>query len=204
LQQKISAKERIVAAARQLFSERGFHRTAMADLAEHAQVSVGSIYRSFDNKSEIVRAIVEADTQDTLELLRENSDKVRNGTITGAAAIEQLIAEWVSTRHDALGHEIVAEAHRNPEIANVISGICGEFRDLFRDLVHILRSDMDETEIEGFTELLIACLFGMGNREFTQPHLCEKDTAAVVTKLLLRSITPADQSSSTLDQNCIR
>ena len=191
MQQKVPTKERIVAAARQLFSERGFHRTAMADLADHAQVSVGTIYRSFANKSEIVRAIVEADTQDTLERLREDIDKVRDGTITGATAIEQLIFEWISNRSDALEHEIVAEGHRNPEIAGILTEICGQFRDLFRDLARILRPDMDEPEIEGVTEILLACLFGMGNREFTQPHLCEQDTAAIVTRLILHSLTPS-------------
>lgn len=188
MQQKVPARERIVAAARQLFSERGFHRSAMADLAEHAQVSVGTIYRSFASKSEIVRAIVEADTQDTLERLRSNIDKVREGEIAGAEAIEQLICDWVSNRHDALGHEIVAEAHRNPEIAAVISEISGEFRDLFRVLGRILRPELAEAEIEGFSEILLACLFGMGNRDFTQPHLCEQDTAAVVTRLILRML----------------
>jgi TetR/AcrR family transcriptional regulator, repressor for uid operon len=188
LQQKISTRERLVAAARQLFSERGFHRTAMADLADHAQVSVGTIYRSFSSKSEIVRAIVEADTQDTLERLRSNIDKVRDGEIAGETAIEQLISEWVCTQHDALGHEIVAEAHRNPEIAEIISEISGQFRELFRILAKILRPDMGEAEIEGVSEILLACLFGMGNRDFTQPHLCEQATAAVVAKLILRSV----------------
>lgn len=188
LQQKVPARERLVAAARQLFSERGFHRTAMADLAEHAQVSVGTIYRSFANKSEIVRAIAEADTRDTLESLRENISKVRDGTITGAAAVEQLIFDWVSKRSDALEYEIVAEGHRNPEVAEVVSGICGQFRDLFKELARILRSDIDQAEIEGFAELLLACLFGMGNREFTGPHLCERETAKIVTGLLLRSL----------------
>ncbi len=188
MQQKPSTRGRIIDAARLLFSERGFHRTAMADLAEHAKVSVGTIYRSFDSKSAIVRAIVEADTLDTLERLRSNIDKVRDGEITGATAIEQLITEWGCTEHDALGHEIVAEAHRNPEIAEIICEISGQFRESFRVLARIIGPKMDEAEVEGVSEILLACLFGMGNRDFTQPHLCEQATAAVVAKLILRSV----------------
>lgn len=160
----------------------------MADLAEHAQVSVGTIYRSFANKSEIVRAIAEVDTGDTLERIRDDIDKVRDGRITGAEAIEHLIFECISNRSDAIKHEIVAEGHRNPEVAEVVAGIGAQFRGLLRDLVRIMRPNMEDAEIEGIAELLIACLFGMGNRDFTAPQLGEQETATIVTRLILRSL----------------
>ena len=40
-------------AARSLIAERGFHQTAMADIAKEAKVSVGAIYRAFENKADI-------------------------------------------------------------------------------------------------------------------------------------------------------
>jgi TetR/AcrR family transcriptional repressor of uid operon len=188
VQHKISTKDRIVASAKQLFSERGFHRTAMADLAEYAQVSVGTIYRSFTNKSEIIRAIILADTEETLGQLQADIDQVRDGRIVGPMAIERMILRWVSKRTDALDHEIVAEGHRNPEVSDMISGIGGQYRELFRTLAMLLQPDLDDIEIEGAAELLLACLFGMGNREFTTPRLDEDQTAAIVTKLILRGL----------------
>jgi len=186
LQQKVIAKERIVSAAKQLFAERGFHRTAMADLAEYAQVSVGAIYRSFASKSEIIRAIILAETEETLGQLQATIEQVRSGEVAGEAAVERMIFQWVSERSDALEHEVVAEGHRNPEIAGMISEICGQFRELFRVLAQLLQPGLDEAEAEGVAELLLACLFGMGNREFTHPRLDEAQTAAVVARLLLR------------------
>lgn len=188
LQHKPPARERIVASAKQLFTERGFHGTAIADLAEYAQVSVGAIYRSFSNKSEIIRAIVQVDTEETLGQLQADIEQVRNGSITGGAALEHMIFQWVSTRSDPLKHEIVAEGHRNPEVADMIAGVCGQFRELFRTLARLLQPDLDDIEIEGAAELLLACLFGMGNREFTQPRLDENQTAAIVAKLILRGL----------------
>lgn len=120
LQHKAPARERIVAAARQLFSERGFHKTAMADLADFAQVSVGAIYRSFTSKSDIIRAIILTDTEETFGQLQAEIDEVRAGRTTGDAAVERLIMEWLSKRDDALNHEIVAEGHRNPEVAELL------------------------------------------------------------------------------------
>lgn len=177
-----------MASAKHLFAERGFHRMAIADLADDAQVSVGAIYRSFASKAEIIRAIVQADTQGALGRLQADIDQVRAGKITGGAAIQRMIREWVSKRDDALNHEIVAEAHRNPEVAEVLVTICSEFRDLFRLLARIVRPDMDAIEVEGVAELLLACFFGLGNREFTGPSLDESTTADVVTKLVFAAM----------------
>jgi len=160
----------------------------MADLAEYAQVSVGAIYRSFASKSEIIRAIVQVDTEETLGQLQADIEQVRDGSITGAVALERMVCQWVSKRSDALNHEIVAEGHRNPEVADTIAVVCGQFRELFRTFAKLLEPDLDEVEVEGAAELLLACLFGMGSREFTQPRLDEGQTAAIVTKLILRGL----------------
>lgn len=185
MQQKFSIRERIVAAAKTLFAENGFHKTAMADLADYAQVSVGAIYRSFSSKAEIIKAIVEADTCDTLRQLQTDTDQVCDGTISGAVALERMLLDWLSKYRDALSYEIVAESHRNPEIAETIESVCGQFRDQLRTIAKLLRPDLDDMEIEGLAELLLACLFGMGNRRFTRPRLDEAETAAVVTRLFL-------------------
>lgn len=182
-------REKVVASAKRLFSERGFHRTAMADLAQDAQVSVGAIYRSFASKSDIIRDIIRADTEGTLDELRANISAVRNGTTRGHDAIEGMIFEWASKQEDdALYHEIIAEAHRSPEVAQMVTSTCSEFRELLRELATLLRPGLTEAEIEGVAELLLACLFGMGNREFTAPRLSPEQTAAIVTGLLLKGV----------------
>lgn len=188
-----SARERIVAGARQLFSERGFHKTAMADLADFAQVSVGTIYRSFTSKSDIIRAIIQTDTEETFGQLQAEIDEVRAGATTGDAALERLILQWVSKRDDPLNHEIVAEGHRNPEVAQLVAAVCGRFRYIFRDLAMLLEPDLTDIEIEGVAEILLACLFGMGNRDFTDPRLDEASTARIVTQLLRGALKSASR-----------
>jgi len=46
-------KERIVAAARQRFSHYGYRKTTMAEIAADCQMSVGNLYRFYDNKEDI-------------------------------------------------------------------------------------------------------------------------------------------------------
>src|SRR5712692_3347542 len=49
----------IIAAARQLFAERGFEATSLEELARHAGVSKGALYHHFPDKSEVLAAAYE-------------------------------------------------------------------------------------------------------------------------------------------------
>lgn len=50
-------RERIIAAALQLFTQRGYFSTSVPDMARTAQVSVGSIYHHFKDKEDVARAL---------------------------------------------------------------------------------------------------------------------------------------------------
>ncbi|MET0365055.1 MAG: helix-turn-helix domain-containing protein [Sphingobium sp.] len=183
-----AAQDRIVAAARQLFASRGFHQTAMADLAKAAQVSVGAIYRSYASKADIILAIIVADSEEMLGDLQGDVDRVREGQIAIDAAIERIVLRRLSDKDDGLTHEILAEAHRNPKVAEAISVFCAQYRDLFAELAKLARPSAPEEEIEGAAELLLACLFGIGHRELSKPRLDEATTARVATSLIMKAL----------------
>ena len=54
---KPDKREVILAAALELFAERGFHGTAVPRVAERAKVGLGTIYRYFASKEELVNAL---------------------------------------------------------------------------------------------------------------------------------------------------
>jgi AcrR family transcriptional regulator len=56
-------RERLLAAARELFAERGIDVT-LNDIAHHAGVGVGTAYRRFANKEEVMDALFEEGLQD--------------------------------------------------------------------------------------------------------------------------------------------
>jgi AcrR family transcriptional regulator len=60
-------RERIVAAARELFAERGLEVT-MDEIARHAGVGVGTVYRRFRRREEIIAALFEQRMEDFLAL----------------------------------------------------------------------------------------------------------------------------------------
>lgn len=50
-------REAITAAALELFAERGFHGTAVPDIARRAGIAAGTIYRHFDSKEQLVNHV---------------------------------------------------------------------------------------------------------------------------------------------------
>ncbi|TMB58825.1 MAG: TetR/AcrR family transcriptional regulator, partial [Deltaproteobacteria bacterium] len=52
------ARERILAAAQRRFAAFGYRRTGIAEIAREAGVAAGTIYRYFESKEEVFRAVV--------------------------------------------------------------------------------------------------------------------------------------------------
>src|SRR5437667_12033922 len=53
-----AARERILAAAQRRFAAFGYRRTGIAEIAREAGVAAGTIYRYFESKEEVFRAVV--------------------------------------------------------------------------------------------------------------------------------------------------
>lgn len=62
-------REKILAAALELFAERGFHGTAVPLVAERAKVGAGTIYRYFESKEQLVNALYQREKQKMLDAL---------------------------------------------------------------------------------------------------------------------------------------
>jgi TetR/AcrR family transcriptional repressor of uid operon len=188
LQQKKCVETRVVEAARSLFAERGFHQTAMADIAKKANVSVGAIYRAFESKADIIDAIVVSDTEQILGDLNKDADRARSGQAAIDTVIEQIILRRLREGHTALIHEVLAEGHRNPRVGETISRFYVQYRAIFRELALIASPDLSGEDLDGAEELLLAHLFSMTHRALTQPKLDIEATARVSTKLILRAL----------------
>lgn len=56
--QRQAAAQEILAAAEQLFAERGVHGTHMSDIASRAGVAVGTLYNHFADRDALLRALI--------------------------------------------------------------------------------------------------------------------------------------------------
>src|SRR3954454_1239219 len=67
-------RERLLTAARELFAERGLNVT-LNEIAHHAGVGVGTAYRRFANKEEVIDALFEEGLQDIAAVANEALDE---------------------------------------------------------------------------------------------------------------------------------
>src|ERR671926_1669626 len=66
-------RERLLNAASELFAEHGLNVT-LNDIAHHAGVGVGTAYRRFANKEEVIDALFEQRLQDVAEVAQQALD----------------------------------------------------------------------------------------------------------------------------------
>lgn len=130
-------RSKIVATARQLFAENGFHATGVAQIASKSGVAVGQLYRDFSSKEAIVASIAQTDCLDYL-----GPDSLRRGIERGDTdAVWAWLHEFMS-RGDpeggALITEIVAESTRNASIAAIFQTTSCDVRRTMLAAIEVL------------------------------------------------------------------
>ena len=83
--EKEQRRNLILDAARRVLIEKGYHNTSIADISKLAEISVGTVYRYFENKEEIFNAI----HQNGIEILH---DRIMEAIPAGAGPREQLMS----------------------------------------------------------------------------------------------------------------
>jgi TetR/AcrR family transcriptional regulator len=56
--EKLRQREEMLAAALDLFSEKGYHNVSMHEIAEKAEFAIGTLYKFFQNKEDLYKALV--------------------------------------------------------------------------------------------------------------------------------------------------
>ena len=82
--------QRLLAAAEQIFAERGYQAATTNDIAARAQTSIGTLYRFFPNKEAIVQHLGEQYVQE-LHALHEQMFRPEVATMPLAEMIDQLV-----------------------------------------------------------------------------------------------------------------
>ncbi|WP_454887405.1 TetR/AcrR family transcriptional regulator [Sphingomonas oryzagri] len=177
-------REQILESARYFFAQKGFHQTGIDELAERAGVSVGQIYRQFAGKSAMIIAVVREDSARRLTVLEQINASVGDGTLTVRDGLEQVVKESMNEGGDPLVFEILAEAFRNEMAAEVIAEVTGRYRAILRSLALHANSDLTGDRLAAAEEILLASLFGLGNRLLTGPTLSLDQAARLASEFL--------------------
>lgn len=116
---KESRPAELLAAALDLFVERGYAATRLDEVAARAGVSKGTLYLYFDSKEELFKATVR---ETVVPQLAELRDAVSSSELPSDALLELFVQEWWrrfgTLRGGGLAKLMIAEAGNFPEVAN--------------------------------------------------------------------------------------
>jgi AcrR family transcriptional regulator len=164
-------RTQILEAAMVCFAKRGFHQASMHDISAEAGISVGLIYRYFENKEAVIAAMADRHKKEIHDVL----ERAR----TAPSLLESL--EILFTAHccenspkvqSAFVVDLYAEASRNPQVANLVLGVLQTAMDGLTDLIarapEAQKSAHDLAPNE-MAELIFAVGRGMLMRDVLQP-----------------------------------
>jgi AcrR family transcriptional regulator len=135
---RASARERLLAAANELFYENGIHSVGIDRVIEHAGVAKASLYDCFGSKDELIRAYLEARSAARRALINERvgrHDDPRNKILSIFDTLGEVVA-----RPGYRGCAFVrasADANSSAKVRSVCSEtrafMLGKFTDLCRE-----------------------------------------------------------------------
>ncbi len=158
------------------FAKRGFHLASMHDISAEAGISVGLIYRYFENKEAVIAAMADRHKSQIQELLEQAAQ--------APTLLESL--EILFTAHcceepklqSAFVVDLYAEAARNPEIAALVL-------------------DVVDTAMSGVTDLLSRSREGQAASTGLKPNELSELIFAVARGMLMRDVLqPAEMTAA--------
>ncbi|SAL41466.1 TetR family transcriptional regulator [Caballeronia peredens] len=142
--------DRILEVAQQLIAEKGSEHVKMSEIAELAEISIGSLYQYFPDKRAIVRTLAELYAAESRRCVREALDAVRDKAQL-LSAFSALVDEY---------YEIVMD------------------KPVMRDISSALRSDKELMSIEIAESRACGALLAAAIRR-VQPHVDSKRVNAL-------------------------
>jgi len=91
------ARTKIIDASRKLFARRGFSETSMGDIARAAQVARATVYNNFDDKQDILAAIISDYMTGYARIAQRLRENARSGQ-TSFELIQEMVREALGWR----------------------------------------------------------------------------------------------------------
>ncbi len=119
----IKTREKLIEVARQLFAHKGVENTTMNDIAAASDKGRRTIYTYFRNKREIYNAVIERESEQLVQKLREVADS----DATASEKVRRFISSRLETmtvtgtRHDTLRSFFIRDFRRIDRIRKLVA-----------------------------------------------------------------------------------
>ncbi|MDY6794131.1 MAG: TetR/AcrR family transcriptional regulator [Actinomycetota bacterium] len=165
----LSTREKIVQSALEVFAEKGLHGATVVEIAKAARITGGALYRYFDSKEDIFRAVVEAHSgsMQALDIVRDLMPELEPKTalkLIARGIFLVIYSDWDFIRM------IVGEAVKNPDAAAPFTEkVMNPAREFIADTISLWK---DKGILKDSVDPAIATVFLLGTLGYL---LVEKD-----------------------------
>jgi len=127
-------RDKLIAAAAQVFAEKGYDRAGVAEIARRAGYTTGAIYGRFTGKAELLLAAIELRSHSELDVLFNEHRFEGKVTDILTTVGSHLVTDDVD-ENGALLLEAFVAARRDPEVRQLMQGLMDLRGDRLADLV---------------------------------------------------------------------
>lgn len=133
-----AVRQQILDAALVRFTNYGFGKTTMAEIASDTSMSAANLYRYFKNKHDIASACAQRCMGEQADLLR---DITRNNNLSASEKLELFIVEILRYTYDT--------SQNQPKISELVETIVTERPDVVHNKLKSMHSLIAEILVEG-------------------------------------------------------
>jgi AcrR family transcriptional regulator len=189
-------RERLLRAAADVFAERGYDGTRVADIAAAAGVSNGAMYAHFGSKAELLTGALRTHGRRLLaDLFAAEPDR-------SVTELLLVIGRWLPRRRDASGYLIVealVAARRDEDVARPMRDYIGERADWLAGLMRVAQADGEIDTVLSPDALAHFCLLlSMGSALVTPAlHGVDDDAWASLLGRIVTALAPSGTTAQT-------
>lgn len=188
-------RERLIAAAAEVFAEKGYDKAGVQEIARRAGFTTGAIYGRFRGKADLLLAAIEGQTHGELEELFAEHRFEGKATDILKTVGSHLVTDPFDSGQALLLEAFIA-ARRDPEVADLVRGLIVERAGALAELVEAAKRDGsidEELDPESLVRFCHAVGFGFllfGAIDLPQP------AAAPWEALIARLVAALDTTTT--------
>ena len=133
-------RDRLIAAAADVFAEKGYDKAGVQEIARRAGFTTGAIYGRFRGKADLLFAAIEAQTHNELEQLFAEHRFEGKATDILATVGSHLVTDPFDSGQALLLEAFIA-ARRDPEVATLVRGLIVDRARALGELVEEAKRD---------------------------------------------------------------
>lgn len=187
-----STRERLLAAAAEVFAENGYEGTTVAEVARKAGLTTGAIYANFRDKAELLLQAIERGSAQAVG----DMERARKEGVSAANRLV-LMARRIVTDPDPTQRLLLVEmfsaSRRDPDVAARVADALGAMEIEVGRLIDRAKHDGDVDETFDTEALARFCAaLGIGYAHLRTAGLADPDLAAwtALTRRLVDSVRP--------------